>query len=239
MKSNPLRIQQLIDIGVGNVRLDGDMGVGDIVDLANQFKSFSADKLETYPLPVLDDPTNKNRVVVDDAKADPILNVFRGLDPGEVSASAVTVQVLNGTDTSGLANDASGALQTVGFKMLEAGDSPERPPHSIAYHAPGEGNLGLRVARHITGGADVKERADVPTGQVELVLGADFTTIHDQPTPVDQMPTTTVPGAPATSTPATTAAPATTAPPTTLPPTTTTTASNGYIVGEPPPGSQC
>ncbi len=202
VKSNPLRIQQLIDIGVGNVRLDGDMGVGDIVDLANQFKSTSA---PTSSRPTRcrcsTTPTNKNRVVVDEAKADPILNVFRGLDPGEVSASAVTVQVLNGTDKSGLANDASGALQTVGFKMLEAGDSPERPPHSIAYHAPGEGNLGLRVARHITGGADVKERADVPTGQVELVLGADFTTIHDQPTPVDQMPTTTVPGAPATSAP--------------------------------------
>ena len=86
VKSNPLRIQQLIDIGVGNVRLDGDMGVGDILDLANQFKSFSADKLETYPLPVLDDPTNRNRVIVDATKADPILNVFRGLDPGEVSA---------------------------------------------------------------------------------------------------------------------------------------------------------
>ncbi len=239
VKSNPLRIQQLIDIGVGNVRLDGEMGVGDIVDLANQFKDFSAEKLETYPLPVLDDPNNSNRVIVDDSKAEPILNVFRGVDPGEVSPSSVTVKVLNGTDKSGLANDASGALQTIGFEMLEAGDSLERPAHSVVYHAPGQGNVGLRVARHLTGGADVKERPDVPPGQVELVLGADFTTVHDQPTPIEEMPTTTVAGVPAPAAPVTTVAPTTTAPPTTLPPTTTTTASNGYIVGEPPAGTSC
>jgi polyisoprenyl-teichoic acid--peptidoglycan teichoic acid transferase len=239
VKANPLRVQQLINIGVDNVALDGEMGVGDILDLADHFRGFSSDRLETYSLPVIDHPTQSGRLLLDTAKAEPMLNVFRGLDPGEVSATAVNVRVVNGTGKDGLANDVSGALQTVGFHMLEPTSTEERPPHSIVYHAPGEANFGQRVARHVTGGADLAERPDVEPGQVELVAGADFTTIHDQPTPLDQMPTTTVPAAPGAPAPPSTATPATTAPPPTLPPPTTTTIPNGYVVGDPPPGKHC
>jgi LCP family protein required for cell wall assembly len=237
VKSNPLRLQQLVDIGVGNIRLDDQMGVGDILNLAEHFRDFSSDRLETYALPVLPHPDNDARLVLDESEAEPILNVFRGLDPGEVSPGAVTVQVVNGTDKDGFANDISGALQAVGFDLMDPTSSDERPPHSIAYHAPGQANFAQRVARHVTGGADVVEKPGLTPGTVELLVGADFSTVHDQPTPLDQMPTTTVApaggGAPATT------APATTAPPTTAPPPTTTTVPNGYIVGEPPPGHEC
>lgn len=240
VKANPLRLQQLVDIGVTNIRLDDQMGVRDIVSLAEHFRDFSSDKLETYALPVAPHPADEDRLILDESEAEPMLNVFRGLDPGEVSPGAVTVQVVNGTDKDGFANDISGALQTVGFDLMEPTSTGERPPHSIAYYSPGQTGFGQRVARHITAGADVVEKPGLAPGTVELVVGADFTTVHDQPTPIEQLtPATTAPPAPGAGAPATTAPPAT--PPTTAapPPTTTTTAPNGYIVGEPPPGHTC
>jgi LCP family protein required for cell wall assembly len=236
VRSNPLRMREMIDIGVSNIRLDDQLGIGDIVDLADGFRDFSADALETYPLPTTPSPTNQNRLVLSEGEAEPILNVFRGLPPGEVGASAVGVTVLNGTDKEGFARDISGALQEVGFEMREADSVAERPPHSIVRHAPGQENYGMRVARHLTAGADVVEDPAVEPGEVVVVVGADFTTVHDQPMPLDRMPLTTVPGAPATTA---TTAPGRTTTTRPAPPTTTTTAPNGYIVGDPPPGATC
>jgi LCP family protein required for cell wall assembly len=236
VQSNPLRMRELIDIGVSNIRLDDQLGIGDILELGESFRDFNADGLETYPLPTATSPTNENRLVLVEGEAEPVLNVFRGLPPGEVSAQAIGVTVLNGTDKEGLANDVSGALDEVGFDVHEPGSTDERPAHSIVRHAPGQENYGLRVARHVTGGADLAADPSLDAGEVVLVVGADFTTVHDQPTPIDRMPTTTVPGAPPTSA---TTAPASTTTTTAPPPTTTTTASNGYIVGDPPPDAVC
>jgi LCP family protein required for cell wall assembly len=233
VRENPLRMNELVNIGVGNIRLDEQLGMGDILDLAENFRDFSSDRLETYPMPSYPNPENENRLLVDEAAAEPVLNVFRGLDPSEVSPGVIEVQVANATGIDGLGNDVSGALATVGFDMLEPISSDERPPHSIVYYAPGQEHYGMRLARHVTGGADLVEKADLPAGQAVLMVGADFETIHQEPTPLDQMPA--APGAPATTTTAPPQTTTTTAPP----PTTATTVSNGYIVGEPPPNATC
>ena len=100
------------------------------------------------------------------------------------------------------------------------------------------------MARYITGGADLKVREDlgIESGQVVVATGQDFTTVHRQPTPLDDMPDRG-PGSGATTT--TTAASsgggsggsgATTT--TTRPPTTTTTQSE-YTIGDPPAGKSC
>jgi LCP family protein required for cell wall assembly len=83
VKSNPLRVTDLVNVGVENVSLDEQMSIGDIIDLGNTFRDFSAENLESYPLPVLDNPVDGgNTVVIDEKKAQPALNVFRGLPPG-------------------------------------------------------------------------------------------------------------------------------------------------------------
>src|SRR5918998_512322 len=51
VKSNPVRLGELINIGVSNVTLDPNLGFGDIRDLGEHFKDFDPAKLETYPLP--------------------------------------------------------------------------------------------------------------------------------------------------------------------------------------------
>ena len=92
-------------------------------------------------------------------------------------------------------------------------------PHqrTTIYHLPGEQSLALQVARYVTGGADLKVREDLglSSGQVAVATGADFTTVHMQPTPVDKMPDRG-PGS-----------------------GITTTTPSQYTIGDPPSGTRC
>jgi LCP family protein required for cell wall assembly len=245
IRSNPLKVNQLIDIGTDSVGLDEGIGIGDIRDLADRFSDFSEESLHTYALPVTEDRVGGADILrLVEGEAEAILNVFRGLDPGEISPGLVSVAVLNGNGQQGQANNVAGALQAVGFDMVGIGNVPEGLllPRTQVHHGPGDEAAGLRVARHITGGAELVPDESLEAGSVEVWTGADFTTIHEQPTPIDQMTTTTTAGggggddgstttsAPATTT--TTASTTTTAPPpTTEPP--------GHAVGEVPPGANC
>jgi hypothetical protein len=40
-------MNELVNIGVGNIRLDEQLGMSDVLDLAENFRDFSSDRLET------------------------------------------------------------------------------------------------------------------------------------------------------------------------------------------------
>jgi LCP family protein required for cell wall assembly len=251
VKSNPLKVREFLDIATDNVGIDAET---DPLGLVDEFKDFDVNNLKTYSIPVLDSGDGAT-VVTDRDAADPILNVFRGLEPGEVSPYRIEIVVLNGTGTEGQAGDAAAAFEGVGFKIAEPSDI-EPHERTTIYHLPGEDNFALQVARYVTGGADIKVREDLglTSGQVAVATGTDFTTVHMQPTPLDQMPERE--GAPAqTTTPAAASgsgggddgggdsasgggdggAPATTS--TTQPPSTES--QSEYTIGDPPPGIRC
>ncbi len=114
----------------------------------------------------------------------------------------------------------SAALDAVGFDVGAPGDADELHEHTTVRYAPGELTYGQRVARHITGGVVLEEDPSLGGGQVTVVAGVDFTTVHEDPTPVELLPP--APGAPVTTAPPTTEASGE-APPTTLPTGSTTT----------------
>jgi polyisoprenyl-teichoic acid--peptidoglycan teichoic acid transferase len=247
VRSNPTKITQLIDIGLDTVKLDSGLGLGDIRSLANRFRSFETSALRTYSLPVVDRGDGAT-VGIDSLNAEPILNVFRGLDPGEISPALVDVTVLNGSGQQGQASDVAGALQTVGFNVVETGNVPTGAvlPHTQIHFRPGDEAAGQRVLRHITGGAEMVPDPNVAQGAVQVWTGSDFTTIHDQPTPVDELTTTTTAASAGSSTTAAAGATTTTTAPTTTTtaPTTTTTRPPenphpGHAVGRPPAGANC
>jgi LCP family protein required for cell wall assembly len=191
VKSNPTQIPQLVNIAVDSVAIDDRMSVRELLDLSQRFREFEPDTLLTYPLPVVERGDGAT-LAMDRATAEPILNVFRGLDPGEITPGLITVTVLNGTGEPNQATDAAGAFQTIGFQVGQPSDAEEAPERTVVYHRPGEDAYGLRVARHITGGAGIAPRDDLglDEGEVAVVTGSDFTTINREPTPLDQMPTT-------------------------------------------------
>jgi LCP family protein required for cell wall assembly len=233
VKGSPWRLPDLVNIGVANVRLDANLTLGDLLDLSRHFQDFNAESLESYALPVKEYPPDHNRLLLDEAAAEEYLNVFRGLAPGEVRPGVIDVSVLNGTEGQNptLAGDVSGALKQIGFEVEAPQDAEELYDHTVVFHAPGQVTYGQRLARHITAPVELREDPELAPGEVRLVAGVDFTTVHTDPAPLESL-TPVTPGDTSGTTLATT-------PTTTPPPTTTTTEPTGFLVGTPPEGQTC
>lgn len=228
--SNPATLNDLVNIGVDFVGLDPSLSVSDILGLGRRFASFDADTLATYSLPATPFRTSAGAAVLDldTREAEPILNIFRGLEPGELTPGLIDVTVLNGTGEDGLAGDVTAALDTIGFSTSEPGDTVETFGESTIYYAPGSEQAATKLARYLTSPVRFAVDEELDADAVSLVVGTDFTTVHDQPSPtIPELPTTTTttstttatsdPGDASTSTTATTGS------------TTSTTAPVGYL----------
>lgn len=234
--SNPATLNELVDVAVDFVALDPTLTVRDILGLGRRFAAFDPETLQTYSLPATPFRTAGGADVLglDDRSAEPIFNIFRGIDPSEVTPGLVDVTVLNGTGADGLATDVSAALDALGFATGEPGDTVEPFERSAVYYAAGSEPSAIRLARHLTSPVVFEIDEDLEPGEVVIVVGADFTTIHDQPSPtIPELPTTT------TTAPPTTAGDrsATSVAPTSS--TTSTTAPIGYLPGEASEGVDC
>ena len=90
---NPVRLRELVDIGTANVthRFGPDARRRPWAGRPRSATS-APTRFHTVSLPVLPRPGDEDStVVVDEQAAEPILNVFRGLDPGEVSPANIEV----------------------------------------------------------------------------------------------------------------------------------------------------
>jgi len=233
--TNPITLNDLVAAGVSNVQLDGRLSAGDLLALGRAFARFDSNDLQGFAIPSDPMTTSAGAQVelVDMREAEPYLNIFRGLPLGALSPRSIDVAVLNGSGVDGQATDAAGALQVIGFNITAVDTYSDAAVGrtTVRYGDDGE-SVARRVARHVSGGADLVHDATVDAGSVVLVIGRDFTTIHDQPAPEgsadDLLSTTSTTATTPTSVGETT---------TTVPATTTTVA--GYATGEPPPGTDC
>lgn len=222
--TNPVTLNELVGVGVEFVGLDPTLSASDIVSLGRRFASFDAESLQTFSVPAEPFRTAGGASVLDldEREAERIFNIFRGLDPGELTPGLVEVTVLNGIGEPGLAGDVTAALDQIGFTTGTPGDTVEPATSTTIHHAPGDEGAAVLLARHVSGPVEFGLDEDLAPGEVVLVAGDDFTTLHEQPSP-------TVPELPSTTT-ATIGDGGTTS--------STTTTQVGYVP-EPPPGSDC
>ncbi|MCO8127691.1 LCP family protein [Acidimicrobiia bacterium EGI L10123] len=222
--TNPVTLNELVGVGVEFVGLDPTLSASDIVSLGRRFASFDAESLQTFSVPAEPFRTAGGASVLDldEREAERIFNIFRGLDPGELTPGLVEVTVLNGIGEPGLAGDVTAALDQIGFTTGTPGDTVEPETSTTIYHAPGDEGAAVLLARHVSGPVAFGLDEDLAPGEVVLVAGEDFTTLHEQPSPtVPELPSTTA---------ATGGDGGTTS--------STTTTQVGYVP-EPPPGSGC
>ncbi len=237
--SNPVTLNGLVSAGVANVKFDGLLNAGDLFSIGRSFAKFDSDELIGYIIPSESMKTSGGAQVQLPLmrQAQIALNVFRGLPPGSINPEAVEVTVMNGSGTTGQAADVGRALGAIGFSIVEVGSySAEDVARTTVFFGYGGEPAARRVASHITGGAALEYDADLNGDfmQVTVLTGADFTTVHDQPSPkgsAEQALITTRPVATSS-----TEVPAST---TTTVPATTTTTVIGYSTGEPPDGVDC
>lgn len=225
--TSPKTFFDLLSVATNSVTLDQTIDRSDLNDLRVRFQKLDPNTIESYSLPATDHTTNGGAAVLllQQAEAQPILDVFRGKDPGSLAESAVSVNVLNGTGMPGQARDVGQALTAVGFAVGPAGNTGAGPTTVIKY-APGSEQAADLLARHLTTPATQAADPALAANHLTLVTGTDFTTVMQTP----RAPTPTT--APSPSAPGSV--------PVTAPaPTTTTTTLIGITPGQPPPGVSC
>jgi LCP family protein required for cell wall assembly len=205
---NPFEVHSLLTAVSSSLLTDPAL---DLVSLAGQFADLSSGNLNYETIPnvgaqtIYPDGVATSIVGLDSAALPGFIDTLLGkpADPqlAKVSAarpSTVTVDVLNGTDTEGLAGRNATALKSAGFNV-DTVDSTDAAAQTLIQYGPGMQAQALAVAA-VVPGAELSLTSTV--SQVTLILGSDGIQAKDAGT----TPT-------ATNSPAPAAAPATTAPP--------------------------
>ena len=108
---NPSTALSLINAATRAVTIDNTLSVGDIQQIANQFRSVNVDDLEKFQLPTtIGGDASFSYLNVDTAAAEPILDRFRGVRAdGTVSKRDVIIKVTGGASAAVVASALDGA----------------------------------------------------------------------------------------------------------------------------------
>jgi polyisoprenyl-teichoic acid--peptidoglycan teichoic acid transferase len=231
---DPRVLQNLLDGGLRSVQIDERLTVRQILDLATKFKAFTGDQLVTYEVPSSSSTIQGQSVqLVLTGPAQPVLSLFRGVAPDPNDPKTTLVHIQNGTNEAGRAATVADQLRAKGFNIpVESTSDTDFSPTTKVFYAEGAQARGLLVASYLRG-PTVLQQAVLFGNDVNVVVGADWQGVLDQPKPIVLDP----PGASATPDPAaTTTTPAppdtatTTAPQAALPPPSTVPADRSMFV---------
>ena len=208
---NPIVLRRLIDNGIKNVTIDGELTPDDIFDLAKRFRSLEPGAVDTYTL-----PTDRKFIsgmdvqVLREAEARELIDKFLGvgLDPQQpppgVSPSEVQVRVLNGSGKGGQASQASAALNTAGYNVVGAGDADSfKYTFTEIRYGEGQKDKALLLQSHVQGRTKLREDATLRGTEVVLITGAEYAGIEAGTAPPAGGPPSSATPPPAASEPAT------------------------------------
>jgi LCP family protein required for cell wall assembly len=89
--TNPKKLYDLADTSTKAVTTDSDLGsVNRLMSFANGLKSISSSKMRMVTMPVQYDPANRNRVIVEKAKAQQVWDALKNDEPIPRTATAGT-----------------------------------------------------------------------------------------------------------------------------------------------------
>lgn len=186
--ANPVKVKRLIDAVAGAVTTDRDLGAPEMLRLANSLKTLTSDALELRTIPsYYSNETGFAHVYEDEAEV-----LFRGLregsaldpevgleGPTELTAADVTIAVLNGEGSEGLASEVQAFLESKGFTVVSTGNAGSEAAPDFSYdvtevaYAPGGEAKAQLVASYLPG-AELVERDDLREGDVTVTIGRDW-----------------------------------------------------------------
>ena len=166
-------------------------------------------------------------LILDNAAAQPIFDLFRSKGDTDNPLRAIQVDVTNGSGKTSQAEVVLAAFDDLGFTTIGSSDASSfRNSKTTIRYAPGAEAAAVEVARYVDGSPQFAVDKTLAGNSVLLVTGKDFTQLRSDPRPAQDFA-----GFLATTT-TTTVDP--TAPPVTEPPTT-----NAGMVPETPEGEVC
>jgi LCP family protein required for cell wall assembly len=178
--NNPLTANRVADGVLGHLKLDEGFNRDDMFDLLAAFRDVDPNdptSLEMTTIPWQPYEPDPNRLVVDEAAAEPVLARLRDFGatdlPTDVVAADVRVRVLNGSDEDGAAEEASADLAAEGFQTVGFGNGAPMPATQIFY-APGLETSAQLVQSYLGGAGIVAEDSSIVDADVVVVIGDDF-----------------------------------------------------------------
>ena len=200
---NPFTLNQLLGVAQSNVTLDERLSNQDLVDLGSQFRNFDPDRLDVYTPPATGGYAGAAAVLfLNEREAQPMFDIFRGVDSSYEPSAAVRLEVRNGSGTSGQGRRVLNDLGARGFGTVRSSDATSFGiDRTIIKYAPGQEKQAVAVARYL----DVEPVFELDEGlpgdvTVALVTGPDLHSVRAEPRPVedfqvfiDRTTTTTAP----------------------------------------------
>lgn len=198
---NPGTLDQLIDVGLDGITVDGELTADDIFDLGTQFRSFDPDSLATYAVEGTPDTVGEAQILrlVEGPETEAILSIFRGSDVEGIEPAGVRLVVRNGTGTPSEGAEAAEALRGAGFIANVSGDEPGAGAEgTVVRHPPGQEAAADLIARWLVGDARLEE-VEGAEG-IEVITGTDWQGVRSEATPSTSTTTaTTLPEATTTT----------------------------------------
>jgi LCP family protein required for cell wall assembly len=194
---NPGVLADLVGVGTEAITIDETLTPSDLLRLGNRFRTFDPGNLATYSLPAFDDVVGGAEVLrLDQTRAQPILDVFRGADPGVVAPDNTVVLVQNGTPTSGRAAEAADGLRALGFVVPpdNVGDAQSFDvERTTVLYLEGDEERAALVASALGVDPVVEEGDYIVGADVNVLIGADWPGVADElrPRTPGLVPTTT------------------------------------------------
>ena len=181
--------RELVQAAAQSLTVDRDLN---LMQLAEQMQTVRPDEIDFQTVPYVgDDRDEAGRAIIRLQDTAALHTFFAELSaepqaaekprateaPATAAPGDVTVEVYNGTSTSGLAASASAALGAAGFRVGPTGNADSATyTRTEIRHAAGEEALARAVAARVPG-AVLQESPDPAVGTVQVVLGSDFTTV--------------------------------------------------------------
>jgi len=234
---NPVVLNNLISAGTDAINLDPTLTANDLLELGKRFKDFNPETLQEYSVPAFG--ANKGGasvLVLDNAAAQPMFDIFRGVEADTPDSILLVVQ--NGTPVSGMAATAADQLRKIGFSVPDGYTmNAERFDfqQTTVRYLPQGAEHARQVASYLVTPPAFEEVPFAVQSDVSVVVGADWQGVRSTPGPLPDLPTTT------TSTPGKGTTTTTTTTTTTVPgaPTSSTTSTTVGVVPETPPDVRC
>ncbi len=183
---NPFVLNQLIGVAQGNVTLDDAVTTKDLLDLGSQFKNFDPDTLQVYTPPATGKVTSGGAdvLILDNAAAQPIFDLFRAKGDTDNPLRAIQVDVTNGSGKTSQAAVVLKAFDDLGFTTIGSSDASSfRNSKTTIRYAVGAEAAAVEVARYIDGTPQFTVDKTLSGKSVLLVTGKDFTQLRSEPRP--------------------------------------------------------
>ncbi len=191
--TNPGKLTDLIGVAERNVAIDDQLDPRDLLKLGQRFQSIEPGTLTPLKLPTQlasFGGAENNVVVLDEDAADEILDVFRGIVPGQdvVAPSAVHARVLNGSGRTGEANATKNDLSLAGFNMADASDAEARVVRTTVRYAEGQQAKAELLAGYLEVAPVLEEDPSIRTVDVVVITGLDYAGVRSSPRPPEAAP---------------------------------------------------